>query len=184
MQKRAEAGTQEMQAIQGQVLQGVGSRVQAVRAEEEQMRMIQTEDPELHRKVVWRWAKAGLWKEEGALPQYETNTVADNSGPETTEKSQLGGKQEKQECKLDGIRPATVQKRAEDKAAKTSTEGQAQETVAEVQEQVLQRVGSRARTGRAEEERQGCGMKFSRWQRKICLLKTGGKWRSMERQGN
>ena len=32
--------------------------------------------------------------DEEALPQYETNTAACNSGPETTEESQLGDKPE------------------------------------------------------------------------------------------
>ena len=52
--KRVGAGTQAMQAVQRQVLQRVHSRAQAVRAEEEQIWMIQREDQELHREVMVR----------------------------------------------------------------------------------------------------------------------------------
>ena len=57
-------------------------------------------------------------------PTYETNTVAYNSGPETTEESQLGDKPEGKECKLDENCPAAVWKRVENKAAETLVEVQ------------------------------------------------------------
>ena len=151
--KRSQAGMQEMQLVRRQVLQRVGSRAQARRAEEDQIWLIQKNEQEPYRVVMGRWLKAGLWKEEGALPQCETNTVAENSGPETTEVSQLGDKPEEA---------------SETKAAhwcSLDEEGGAQ-ALQGVRDQVLKKVASRAQAGRADKERQEMLQMTLRWQQR------------------
>ena len=103
--------------------------------------------------VMGRWLKAGLWKEEGALPPGETNTVADDSGPETTDEPQLGDKPEEASeteaahwCSLDEERGAHA--------------------LQGVQDQVLQKVASRAQAGRADKERQEMLQMTLRWQQR------------------
>ena len=93
--------------VQRRVRQRTGARAQAVREMEEQLEEKQGQ----HRETIRRWwngshgeglleaavempSPAEENREGEALPQYETNTVAYNSGPETTEEPQLGDKPE------------------------------------------------------------------------------------------
>ena len=85
---------------------------------------------------------------------------------EMSEESQLGDKPKEQECKLDGRCPATAQKGFENKAATTAAEGQVQGTVAEIQQQVLRRLSSRAQTRRTKEEQHEMLQKTQRWQQR------------------